>query len=249
MLAGIEDLNLVILRTATVYGPYNLSGIVTPRITLGRVYKYLDEEMKYLWSSDIRMHTVHTLDVAGAMLAAADWMAATGRAKANELAGETLYFHAPERKDLLGDLQGHLPKGKDPVAPLFNVVDDSDSTQGTMGQAVADLFGIKFGFYGFLANTRLKLDFDNMVEEINSKHVEAWTEINMKSNPQIVNPTVQAYIDGYLLAKYSIAYKGDKLKSIIGYQPQRPQLNVELLREIVSSFRVDGNWPNYQDDV
>ena len=45
---SIPSLNLVVLRLATVYGPYNLSGIVTPRITLGRVYKYLDEEMKYL---------------------------------------------------------------------------------------------------------------------------------------------------------------------------------------------------------
>lgn len=42
------SLNLVIVRTATPYGPYSLSGIVTPRITLGRVYKYLNEEMKYL---------------------------------------------------------------------------------------------------------------------------------------------------------------------------------------------------------
>lgn len=45
------SLNLVVLRTATVYGPYNLSGIVTPRITLGRVYKHLNEEMKYLCAS------------------------------------------------------------------------------------------------------------------------------------------------------------------------------------------------------
>lgn len=37
-----------------------------------------------------------------------------------------------------------------------------------MGQAVADIFGIKFGFYGFLVNTKVKVDFDNMVEEINS---------------------------------------------------------------------------------
>ena len=43
-----RSLNIVILRLATIYGPYNLSGIVTPRITIGRVYKYLDEEMKYL---------------------------------------------------------------------------------------------------------------------------------------------------------------------------------------------------------
>ena len=118
-----------------------------------------------------------------------------------------------------------------------------------MGQAVADLFKIKFGFYGFLANTRVKMDFDNMVEEINVKHVEAWTDICMKSDPRIINPTVQAYIDGHLLDKYSISYKGDKIKQIVGYELKRPKLDVESLHEIVQSFRADGHWPNYKDDV
>lgn len=249
MLAGIPNLNLVIVRTATPYGPYSLSGIVTPRITLGRVYKYLNEEMKYLWSSDLRMHTVHLEDVAGALWAVAQWMEPLGRAKANEIAGETLRFYAPEKKDLLKDLEGHLPKGSDPVAPFFNIVDDSDSTQGSMGQAVADLFGINFGFHGFIVNTKVKVDFDNMVEEINIKHVEAWTEICLKSDPKIINPTVQAYIDGHLLAKYSIAYSGGKIKRIVGYQLKRPKLDVNSLKEIIQSFRADGFWPNYQDTV
>ncbi|KAG8899046.1 hypothetical protein FRB99_006963 [Tulasnella sp. 403] len=249
MLAGIENLNLVILRTATVYGPFNLSGIVTPRITLGRVYKYLDEEMKYLWTPDIRMHTVHLDDVAGAMWAAANWMGPLGRAEANKIAGETIQFWAPEKKELIKDLEGHPPKDQGPIAPLFNIVDDSDSTQGSMGQAVADIFGIKFGFFGMLANAKLRIDFDNMVEEINSKHVEAWTEICLKSEPKIINPTVQAYIDAHLLAKYSISLSNEKLKGVMGYTLKRPGLNVQLLREIIQSFRVDGHWPTYQDEI
>jgi len=247
LLAGVPDLNLVILRTATTYGPYNLSGIVTPRITLGRVYKYLNEEMKYLWSADIRMNTVHLDDVSAALWAAAEWIAPIGRAKANEAAGEALRLHSPANKDLLKDLEGHQPKGQDPVAPLFNLVDDSDSTQGSMGQAVADLFGIQFGFHGFIVNTKVKVDFDNMVEEINSKHVEAWTEICLKSDPRIINPSVQAYIDGHLLAKYSISYSGEKIKGVLGYQLKRPTLDVAALKEIVGSFREDGLWPNFED--
>lgn len=118
-----------------------------------------------------------------------------------------------------------------------------------MGQAVADVFGIRFGFYGFLVNTKVKVDFDNMVEEINSKHVEAWTDICLKSDPRIINPTVQAYIDGHLLAKYSISYSGEKIKKVVGYQLQRPKLDVGSLKEIIQSFRQDGHWPNYQDQV
>lgn len=68
------------------------------------------------------MHTIHLDDVAAAMWAVAQWMGSVGRAQANTLAGETLRFHAPEKKELLKDLEGHLPKDKDPVAPLFNLV-------------------------------------------------------------------------------------------------------------------------------
>lgn len=76
------------------------------------------------------MHTVHLEDVAGALWAVAQWMEPLGRAKANEIAGETLRFYAPEKKDLLKDLEGHLPKGSDPVAPFFNIVRILGSDQG-----------------------------------------------------------------------------------------------------------------------
>lgn len=118
-----------------------------------------------------------------------------------------------------------------------------------MGQAVADLFGIKFGFYGTLVNLKANLGSDGMVEEINSKHVEAWTEICLKSDPRIINPTVQAYIDGHLLSKYYISYNGDKIKNVVGYQLKRPKLDVASLREVVESFRKDNLWPNYEDTV
>lgn len=208
------------------------------------------------------------------MWAIAEWIRPIGRAKANELAGEAIRFYAPEKAGLLEGLEGHLPKGKDPVVPLFNLVshhsdksndfgplkqptyvgpqtqtDDSDSTQETLGKAIAELFGIRFGFYGFIVNTKIKIDFDNMVEEINAKHVEAWTDVCMKSDPPIVNPIVQGYVDGYMLAKSNIAYKGDKIKSVVGYKLKRPKLDVQALREIIVAFRGEGNWPNYQDTV
>lgn len=71
----------------------------------------------------------------------------------------------------------------------------------------------------------------------------------MKSDPRIINPTVQAYIDGHLLSKYSISYSNAKLKRIVGYQLQRPKLDVNSLKEVIQSFRADGHWPNYEDTV
>jgi len=70
-LASIGGLPLVILRAATVYGPGDTSGIA-PRIITAAVYKHLDEKMKFLWSGDLKMNTVHVFDVCKAM-----WHAAT----------------------------------------------------------------------------------------------------------------------------------------------------------------------------
>ncbi|KAG8865310.1 hypothetical protein FRB96_000200 [Tulasnella sp. 330] len=249
MLGGIPNLNLAVVRASSTYGPHSITGTITPRLTMGRVYQHLNEEMKYLWSGDLRINTVHMDDVVGALWAVAEWIRPIGRAKANELAGETIKFYPPEKASLLEGLEGHLPKGHDPTVPFFNLTDDSDSTQETLGKAIAELFGIKFGFYGFIANTKVKIDFDHMVEEINAKHVEAWTEVCMKSDPPIISPVVQGYVDGYMLAKANVAYKGDKIKDVAGYTLKRPKLDVQALREIVVAFRGEGNWPNYQDTV
>ncbi|GAN06133.1 NAD-dependent epimerase/dehydratase [Mucor ambiguus] len=71
-LKKIEGLNLIILRPAVVYGPGALLGL-TPRLIIGRIYKYLDEEMKLLWSKDLKLNTVHVDDVSRACWYLAQW--------------------------------------------------------------------------------------------------------------------------------------------------------------------------------
>ncbi|CAG8457660.1 2511_t:CDS:2 [Funneliformis caledonium] len=71
-LKTIEGLNLVILRPAIVYGKGAQMGIV-PRVVCGRIYQYLREEMKFLWSKDQKINTVHVTDVVRAMWHIAGW--------------------------------------------------------------------------------------------------------------------------------------------------------------------------------
>lgn len=77
-LQQIEGLNLIILRPAVVYGPGALLGL-TPRLIIGRVYKHLNEEMKLLWSKDLKLNTVQVEDMARACWHTADWYTKTGR--------------------------------------------------------------------------------------------------------------------------------------------------------------------------
>ncbi|PUU77764.1 hypothetical protein B9Z19DRAFT_1049757 [Tuber borchii] len=60
-LKQIEGLNLVIVRLANVYGEY-CSKVIATILCMARVYAYLKEEMKWLWTKDLRTHTVHVTD-------------------------------------------------------------------------------------------------------------------------------------------------------------------------------------------
>jgi len=65
-LKKISGLNYVIVRPAIVYGPGDKLGIA-PRIICGAVYKYTNEVMKFLWTADLRINTVHVHDVVRAL--------------------------------------------------------------------------------------------------------------------------------------------------------------------------------------
>ncbi|CAE6478601.1 hypothetical protein ACGC1H_003020 [Rhizoctonia solani] len=243
ILASIEGLNLVILRVGAIYGPGNNWGIITPRIALGPVYKHLGMEMKYLWSGGLRMNTVHVDDVAGAMWACAKWMAERGRSQADAEAGEELHFFNDKSK--ISEISFAPPATSVPVAPLFNLVDDSDSTQQTIGQLIASMFDIKFGFHGFFMNTLAKVDLEAMIQDINDMHVSTWFTLCQTSDPPIP-PTgpISLFNEAHSFGMHSIAYSNAKFKRIIPYTLAHPQFNREEVQATIDSFKAEGNWPN-----
>lgn len=71
-LAKVEGLNLLVFRTAHVYGPYT-SKFLGTMLCMARVYQSLGKEMKWLWKDDLRTNTVHVEDVARALWTGAEW--------------------------------------------------------------------------------------------------------------------------------------------------------------------------------
>jgi len=60
-------LNYIIVRPATVYGTADITGL-TPRLIIGSIYKEQGEKMETLYSSGLRVNTVHADDVAKALV-------------------------------------------------------------------------------------------------------------------------------------------------------------------------------------
>lgn len=68
----------------------------------------------------VRFNTIHVDDVAAACWTAAEWMAITGRAEANKIAGENIYF--ANEKSKIASVQGVPDPKAELIAPLFNLV-------------------------------------------------------------------------------------------------------------------------------
>ncbi|KAH8725287.1 hypothetical protein GQ44DRAFT_616346 [Phaeosphaeriaceae sp. PMI808] len=73
-LSKIEGLNLVVLRTAHVYGPYT-SKFLSTVLCMARVYQSKKKEMRWLWKEDLRTNTVHIDDTVRALWHVAEWYA------------------------------------------------------------------------------------------------------------------------------------------------------------------------------
>jgi len=241
VLASIEELNLVILRIGFIYGPYTNFGNLASAITVASVYGYMQKPMKYLWSPGKNAtNTVHVLDVAGAAWASANWMALEGRKSANQVAGQAFLFHNDKSK--VKEVGGMISPNEKPVAPLFNLVDDSQSTLLSTGQVISSYFGTTLEFFSLVENTMFKIMDD--IEDINEHHVGAWTEMLEKSKPPIQYTPLTAYMDKYILEKRVVSLDNSKIKQIIGYKLLKPELNHENIKEVVDKWKEEGIWPN-----
>lgn len=62
----VPGLPVIVLRLPIVYGPADLRGLM-PRIVCAAVYEHSKSKMEFLWSEELRIHTVHVQDAAAAM--------------------------------------------------------------------------------------------------------------------------------------------------------------------------------------
>ncbi|GBE82379.1 hypothetical protein BKA93DRAFT_760702 [Sparassis latifolia] len=243
-LGAIEGLNLVVVRTGMVYGPYIDYGQVISYTVIAAVYGYLKQPLKALWSpGKYPVNTVHIDDVVAAMWASAEWIARVGRQEANTAAGEVIPFK--NKESVTAEVEGMIAPSQKVVVPLFNIVDDANSTLVQAASLIASVFGTTFEFYNFLVNTMAKFQIGDYIEEINEVHVSGWTEMVTKSNPPVPNTHFSAYMDENSLAKHVVAFSNAKIKRVLGYTLCRPEFDKASIQEMVEKLQAEGSWPKF----
>ncbi|KAI1769740.1 hypothetical protein F4818DRAFT_314399 [Hypoxylon cercidicola] len=213
-LAKIEGLNLVIVRLPHVYGPYASQWVATA-LCMARVYQALGEEMKWLWTKDLRTNTAHIDDVTRALWAVAAWYH-TGKANWDE-------------------------KSMGPV-PIFNVVDKGMTTQGTIASIIGEVFGIETGFQGQLLSNLARLNMDSVVDDVNDDVLGPWADL--LSDAGITRPgPLTPFMEKELLKDTDLSMDGSRLETVVGFQYQKPTITKELVEEVIESYKKMKWWP------
>ncbi|CAK7225463.1 hypothetical protein SCUCBS95973_005873 [Sporothrix curviconia] len=216
-LAKIEGLNLVIVRLAHVYGQYASQWVATA-LSMARVYKDLDEEMKWLWTKDLRTNTVHIDDVTRALWEITHWY------------------------DKRGGREEWDAKAMGNPVPTFNVVDKGATTQGTMADIIATTFGIKTGFQGQLISTFARLNMDSVVEDVNDELLGPWA--NLLANAGITRPgPLTPFMEKELLKDTDLSMDGSRLERVVGFKYEKPAITPELVAEVIESYKKMNWWP------
>lgn len=240
-LGSIPDLPLVVLRIGIPYGPNMPALEVTTTVLMGLIYKKLNQDMKFLWSPKIRKNTCHIEDLCAVEWQAAEWIASIGRLKANELAGVALKPTGDKTVETVPDAT-HKSAGA-VVVPVFNVVDDSDSTQESISRLVGNVFGIKTGSHGNIVSLIQGLRMRDVVEEVNELHMEQWSKIIQEASPPVPNTPLSPYIQLHILEEHGYAMDGEKLKRVLSFQHRHPQITEDGIRDLIKWFRKEGIWP------
>lgn len=234
-LSKIPDLPLVILRLAHVYGEYD-SAFIAKALCLARLYQEQDRELKWLWTEDLRINTVHVEDVARALWRAAEWRAENDTIPdsrpPNSRRGSVMTMGNNESSSSLSSI------------PIFNIVDHGLTSQGTLASILSEVFQIKTGFQGSLISQFAKLHLESVVDDLNEDSLQPWAD--MLSAKGITRPgPLSPFLEKELLKDSDLSLDGSLFEKVTGFKYEREPdgLSKRGVEEMVASYERMGWWP------
>ena len=209
-----KGLNYACIRLAHVYGEYDV-GFLARGLCLARVYQGLNRELKWLWTKELRINTVHVSDVCTAAWKAAEWCAANPA---------TAHSKKEDR--------------------AFNLVDDGDTRQETLSTIVSKLFNIETGFQGSIVSQFAKLHLDSVVDDVNEEILQPWADmLKSKGLDGGQGSPLTPFMEKELLKDHNLCLDNKKAKETLGWTIARPKLTEEGVREILTSYEKMKWWP------
>lgn len=249
--ANVPNLNLVILRSAGLYGGYIYTPPIIPRFTTGQLYSYTKEQLVILWGPNLRVESVHSFDFARAAWSAAEWISKTGRAAADASDAsvnltpvdvKSIRVSPSSSEQIPNDAAAATdlcPKNKTVRVPVFNVADDNATTQAHMAKIVKGVFDVDTTWAGTAATTWARLNLGSVLDDANEEHMEKAAEMISNSKIPLPNTPFSAFLDIDVLSNRATKMDNSRIKRVLGWKP-RYAPTVELFQQMLKDFRASG---------
>jgi len=124
---------------------------------------------------------------------------------------------------------------------VFNLADSGDSTQDTITKIVADVYGIKYEYLGWMKSKAAeKYNMKMVCSEVNEKHLQPWADM-LKAAGVELSP-LSPYIDQELLYNNNLYVDGSKITET-GFKYEFPELTEKECRAMVNEYVELGIFP------
>ncbi|XP_053605815.1 uncharacterized protein LOC128672591 [Plodia interpunctella] len=114
----------------------------------------------------------------------------------------------------------------------YHVVDDANTTQGSLAELVSEIFKINHDYYGAAISTLAKTDITAVAEEANDKHLTAWADICRQY--QLLHSPLEPSAPVELLLNKHVCLDGSKLKEIMSMDVPKP--TAENLLQVLEDY-------------
>ncbi|CAB3226993.1 unnamed protein product [Arctia plantaginis] len=240
--AKLKVPRLVEISSGQMYSsdkPHKEDGPVDPWTVEGKMKNKVEQELKNM-SSELN----YTIIRPGIVYGIGDRRSLTPR-----LLYGGIYKHINETMKLLwtADLKMNTVHVRDVCRAIwalgtkpeanrqtYNVVDEANSTQGSLAEIVAEIFKINHDYYGTAISTLAKTDIASVAEEANDKHLTAWADICRKYSLEHTPLEPSAGVE--LLLNKQLCLDGSKLRDALGSSLEVPAPTPDRLKEVLLDY-------------
>ncbi|XP_013137726.1 PREDICTED: sterol-4-alpha-carboxylate 3-dehydrogenase, decarboxylating [Papilio polytes] len=122
---------------------------------------------------------------------------------------------------------------------VYHVVDEADSSQGSLAKLVSEIFKIKHDYYGTAISTLAKTDISAVVEQANDTHLSAWADICRRHD--IPHTPLEPAAAAELLLNRQLCLDGARLAALL--RPRHPAPTAHALTQVLEDYAAMNLFP------
>ncbi|KAF2025222.1 NAD(P)-binding protein [Setomelanomma holmii] len=127
-------------------------------------------------------------------------------------------------------------------APIFNIVDHGNTSQGLTAKHIHEVFNIETGFHGTLISAFAKLHLDHVVDEVNDETLDPWAELQQEAGISQSTP-LTPFMEKELIRDADLSLDGSLFEKETGFTYKHDKLTKEGFEEMIESYKRMNWWP------